>query len=94
MFTLNGRQYKDIEITYNDIADLEDKGIDIRKLDANKTFSTIRAIIAIAFGGNSELAGQEIQLHIVNGGSFEDLGEIVNKAVENSSFFQALKKNA
>jgi hypothetical protein len=92
MFKLNGKEYKDIEITYNVVADLEERGIDLQNLGKNKTLSTIRAIIAVAFNGNIEAAGHEINQHLLNGGKFEDLVQIVQKAVETSGFFQALSK--
>jgi hypothetical protein len=92
MFTLNGKQHQDIELTFNDVCNLQEKGIDIANLTAKNALPTIRGIIALRFGGNDVLAGQEIEQHIMNGGSFEDLAEIIKKAVEGSGFFQALNK--
>jgi hypothetical protein len=92
MFKLNGKEYKDIEITYNVVADLEERGIDLQDFGKGKALSTIRAVIAVAFNGNIEVAGHEINQHLLNGGKFEDLVQIVQKAVETSGFFQALSK--
>lgn len=99
MYTLNGKEYKDIQLTYNEVCKLDEKGIDISKIDINNAstfylFRVLRAIIAISFGGNDEIAGNEIEAHIVNGGKIEDLVEVLNKALANSGFFQALNKKA
>jgi hypothetical protein len=92
-YTLNGKTYKIPELTYNAVCDLEDKGINLLDLGKGKVkLGFIREIIALSFGGNSELAGIEIENHIKNGGSFEDLATVVAKSVENSGFFQALSK--
>jgi hypothetical protein len=93
MFTLNGKQHKDIELTFNDVCDLQEKGVDLTAMNPKNALPTIRAIISLRFGGNEQLAGIEIEQHLINGGTFEDLAEIVKKAVEGSGFFQALRKN-
>ncbi len=92
MFKLNGKDYKDIELSFNDICELQEKGVDLASLNEKNALRTIRALISLRFNGNEEVAGNEIQAHIENGGSFEDLVGIIQKAVENSGFFQALNK--
>lgn len=92
MFRLNGKEYPDIELTFNDLCNLQERGIDITDPNQKNMFGTIRGVIAIRFGGNVEVAGREIEQHIVAGGSFQDVIEIVTKAVEKSGFFQALTK--
>lgn len=91
-FTLNGKKYDAIRITFNDVCDLQDMGVDLTKITKLNALPTMRAIISLAFGKDRELAGQEIEQHIINGGSIEDLTEIVKDAVEDSGFFKALNK--
>jgi hypothetical protein len=90
MFKLNSKQYPDIELTFNDICDLEEKGIDITDLSQKNMLSALRGVVAIRFGGNTVVAGKEIEDHIKNGGSMDDLVQVMVKAVEKSCFFQAL----
>ncbi len=90
MFELNGKKYQDIELTFNDICELEANGVDLTNLNQKNMLSALRAIIALRFNGNVALAGNEIEEHIKKGGTFDDLVKIVSTAVEKSGFFQAL----
>lgn len=90
-FVINGRKYKPVELGFNEICDMEDNGITLGDV-RSKPQSTARAYLALYFNGNKDVAGYEIQQHIVNGGSLEGLFDAFRESVENSGFFQAISK--
>lgn len=94
MITINGKTYNEAEITFNAICELESAGINI--MDIRKGgLGILRAYLALCIGniGAIDLAGEEIQAHIINGGDMNDLAKALSKAVEESDFFQALSKS-
>lgn len=94
-YTLNGKTYKVPELTFNVVCDLEDKGISLIDLEKQeKMFNFIREIIALSFNGDSVKAGNEIEAHVINGGSFEEIANILKQAIDNSGFFKALLSSA
>lgn len=93
-FKLNNKDYNAKKLDYNAVCDLYDLGTDISTLSNGINFSSIRNFIAVLiFNNDTELAGKEINDHIVNGGKLEDIVEIITKSVEDSGFFQALGKS-
>lgn len=95
MITINGKTYQEAELTFNAICELETAGINI--MDIRKGgLGILRAYLALCMGsiGAIDLAGEEIQNHIINGGKIDDLGKAFSKSVEESGFFQALSKSA
>ena len=88
---LNGKNYKMRELTFNSICKLEDMGISLTSLD-KKPLATIRAFIGLAVG-DLDKAGKELEAHIKNGGTLEDIMQDITDSVNNSGFFQALAAN-
>jgi hypothetical protein len=96
MIKINDKEYKEAEITFNNICALEDMGCSIQNILTN-TFSSARAYLALCMGGNKNamiIAGNEIEEHIKKGGELTDLLSAFAKAIEESGFFQALNKKA
>lgn len=91
MFNLNGKSYPAREIDFNMICDLEENGLSLEQIE-EKPMSMIRYYIAFCMKANKEIAGREIEGHLVNGGDLSDIAEVMNGAMENSGFFQALSK--
>lgn len=94
MIKVNDKEYKEAEITFNNICALEDMGCTVQNIFTN-TFSSARAYLALCMGGNKNamiLAGNEIEEHIKKGGELTDLIQAFGKAIEESGFFQALNK--
>ena len=87
---INGREYKIPKLNFNAMCELEDMGASFTEMD-KKVLSTVRAFLALAMGGDAEKAGKEIEAHIALGGSFDEIMDDINRAVEESDFFQALK---
>lgn len=92
-FKVNGKNYTAIPFTFNTICDLEDMGITLQQMK-DKAMSTLRAYFALCLDGDKELAGKELQEHIVSGGDMESIAVAMNIEIENSDFFQALNKKA
>lgn len=86
---INNKIYKIPELNYNTICILEEMGISLTDMD-KRVFSTVRGFVALAMDGNFEKAGEEIEEHLNNGGSLDEILEEINKAVEESGFFQTL----
>lgn len=93
MLRINGKDYKEAEIDFNAVCELEDMGIKIFNLKGVSGAKIARAYAALCMGGADmlDLAGVEINNHIINGGKLEAITEAFGKAVNESGFFQALK---
>lgn len=89
--TINGRDYKAKELDFNFVCELGENGIDIADI-GKKILPTVRVYVAYCMGVDAEIAGMEINEHIVNGGDFNEFTETFNEKAESSDFFQALSK--
>lgn len=90
-FVINGKEYKSKPFDFNLVCDLEDMGISLSEAD-NKPMSLIRAYFSICTGKGKEYAGKEMECHIINGGDFESLTQVMAKEMEMSDFFRNLNK--
>lgn len=86
---INNKKYKIPELNFNTICMLEEMGVQLPEID-KRIFSTIRGFVALAMDGDFEKAGKEIEEHIKNGGSFDEILKEINSAVEGSGFFQTI----
>lgn len=89
IFTINGKTYRAKPFDFNLLCDMEDMGVSVG--EKSKSLSMLRAYLAICAGKDNEFAGEEINQHIINGGSLESAFEALKKEMEASDFFQALK---
>lgn len=96
MLRINGKDYQELEIDFNAVCELEDMGIKIFNLKGVSAAKIARAYAALCMGGAEmlDVAGTEINQHIINGGKLEIITEAFGKAVNESGFFQALKATA
>lgn len=96
MLKINGKDYKEAEIDFNAVCELEDMGIKIFNLKGVSGAKIARAYTALCMGGADmlDVAGVEINNHIINGGKIETITDAFGKAVNDSGFFQALKATA
>lgn len=90
-FTINGKDYRSKEIDFNFVCDLEDNGVSLASAN-EKPMSMVRAYFALCAGRNKEYAGKEMQEHVLNGGDFDEIMEVMGAEMEASGFFQALSK--
>ena len=95
-FTINNRRYEAKEFDFNLVCDLQEMGVDILDIASiRKTPTTIiRSYLALCMDGDKEIAGVEMQNHIVGGGNFDEILNVIMKKMEESDFFQALSKEA
>ncbi len=90
-FTINGKRYDAKPFDFNTVCDLEDSGVSLAQM-RSKPMSMVRAYFALCFNGSTEDAGKEIQAHVVSGGDFNALYEVMGAEMNDSDFFQALNK--
>lgn len=91
-FTLNGTEYKALEFDFNLICDLEDMGITMESMQS-KAMNFIRSYISLCIGKGREYAGQEINAHIIGGGSLDEIMGVIGDVMGESDFFRALSKD-
>ena len=87
---INNKEYNIPELNFNAMCKLEEMGVNFMDME-NKTLSTVRGFLALAMDGDLEMAGNELEQHLVVGGNVEDVVAEIGKAVEASGFFLALK---
>lgn len=93
-FTLNNKRYEAREFDFNLICDLQEMGIDILDMSSMRKnpIVAIRAYASLCIGADKDVAGEEIQAHVVNGGGFDEILTAMQKMMEESDFFRALNK--
>lgn len=91
-FTVNGVTYVARPFDFNLLCDLEDMGSSANNL-GNNTMSTARTYFALCSGLDKVSAGAELQAHIIKGGNFAELIDVMLKEMDESDFFQAMTKN-
>lgn len=92
-FKVNGKTYKQKELDFNAMCDLEQMGGSVIELKS-KSMSFMRAYLAFCGNMSEEEAGNEIMAHLQNGGKFDEISKALNDAVKDSGFFRALKEGA
>lgn len=91
-FTINGTEYEGAKYDYNTHCDLKDMGVDIVKFNRNPE-GVVRAYLAVSSGMDLKMAGEEINQHIISGGSLDGVINALADEINKSGFFQALKGN-
>lgn len=86
-FELNGKEIKAKEFDYNLMCDMEEMGFNIDEF-GNKPMNSLRGYIALCKNCSLEKAGQEINAHVVNGGSLEDILDVMMNKLTNADFFR------
>ena len=92
-FTINKKEYNAKPFDFNLICDLEDMGVSVADI-ARKPIATVRAYFALCVNGGKEVAGKELEEHLKNGGSLEDIMSVMSAEMDESDFFRSLAKNA
>ena len=90
-FVLNGNTYPVKDMGVNMLCDFEEMDISMGDMQ-KKSMSFIRAYIAMCMKETPERAGKEIEQHLVNGGTLDEIMDVIKTAMEESDFFRALQK--
>jgi len=90
-FSVNNHLYQAREFTFNLLCDLEDQNLSLDEID-RKPMSLVRVYLAFCGNISKEKAGEEIEKHVENGGSFNDVIEAMSEQMQNSGFFRSLNK--
>lgn len=91
--TINGKYYKDVDMDFNTVCEMEGMGIPITNIEGN-VLSAARAYAAICMHKSLKAAGAEIEAHVLAGGSMKDIYEAFGRKVEESGFFRSLRESA
>ena len=92
-FTINNRVIQAKEIDFNFVCMLEVEGIELARM--GKSFmNIIKVYVSYCMGVDSDVAGNEINQHMINGGNLNELTEILSKKMDESDFFHAMQKSS
>lgn len=89
--TINNHLYPAKPFDFNLLCDLEEQGLSLEDVD-KKPMSLIRTYLSFCAGIDKESAGKEIESHVIAGGNFDSVTEVIAKEMEESGFFRALQK--
>lgn len=92
-FKLNGKEYNAKGFTFNTVCELEDCGFSMGDMQ-RKPMSMVRAYLSICLNTSLEVAGKEMEEHIVSGGNFEEIMKVITEEMNDSDFFRNLNKRA
>lgn len=92
LFKLNGKSIVAKPFDFNLVCDLEDMGVSLDDL-FKKPMSMVRAYVSACVGCAPEVAGEEMEAHIISGGNFQEIIDMIAKLLEESDFFRALGQN-
>lgn len=87
---INEKEYELRKIDFNAVCELEDLGFSPLKI-GDKSFSSIRALVAFIAKCDIFKASKEIENHIAKGGKLDDFYPLITM-VTNSDFFRNLSK--
>ena len=90
-FTINGKTYVARNFDFNLICDLEDMGIKVEEM-GQKPNSVIRAYFTLCSGVDKAYAGAEMEAHVMNGGDFTEVSEVIYDKMQESDFFRTLNQ--
>lgn len=92
-FELNGIKYEAKEIGFNEVADLQDMGVDL--FGSRNALASVRGYVAICMGVTLEEAGKEIEKEIVSNGVkiadlITEIATLMTEKVAESDFFRTI----
>lgn len=90
IFTINEKKYTSKPFDFNMVCDLEDLGISIADLGKKQT-AFLRAYFSLCANVDLNVAGKEIETHIIQGGNLDELMKAVEFEIDESDFFRHLQ---
>ena len=89
-FNLNGITVVAKEFDFNALCELDNYGVSMQDI-GSKPMAFVRAYVAYCMNDSIEMAGQNINDHVINGGKLDDIFGVINTEMEKSGFFRALE---
>lgn len=91
-FTLNDKRYEAKDFDFNLVCDMQEMGVDMLDMGnlRKNLFPALRVYVALCMEVDKDIAGSEIQAHVIKGGGFDEIMEAMQKKMEDSDFFRAL----
>lgn len=86
-FTVNGKTYLPMEFDFNTICEFDEMGISISEI-AKKPTASARAYLALYHDNDKSWAGNELQAHLLSGGTLEPILEAFGESLTESGFFR------
>lgn len=90
---INGKTYQGAEMTFNNVCRMEEMDAPVT-LGQKVSFSLMRGYLALCMNTSKENAGEELEKHILSGGTFDELSDAMAEAIETSDFFRKLQETA
>lgn len=87
---INEKEYELRKIDFNAVCELEDLGMSIIDIK-DKTFKSIRALVAFVMKCDLDKAGKEVESHLANGGKIKDFTPLF-EMISESDFFRNLSQ--
>lgn len=89
---MNGKEFRLPDIGFKEVLALENSGINLLE-SKEKPLNMLVGVLSLAIG-DFEQAALEVENFVASGGDLKDVLSPISKAIEDSSFFQSLAKNA
>lgn len=89
-FTINEKKYISKPFDFNLVCDLEDLKISMTDLSKKQT-AFLRAYFSLCANMDLNVAGKEIETHIIHGGNLDELMKAVEFEIDESDFFRHLQ---
>lgn len=90
---INGKTYQGAEMTFNNVCRMEEMDAPVT-LGQKVSFSLMRGYLALCMNTSKENAGEELEKHILSGGTFDELSDAMAEAIETSDFFRKLQETS
>lgn len=91
-FTINGKNYNAKGFDFNLLCDMEDLGVSMDTM-TSKPMSAVRAYFSMCADTTPDIAGKEMEAHMVSGGQLDEIMETMLEMMNESDFFRALSKD-
>jgi len=91
-FTINDKQYTAKPFDFNLVCDLEDAGVQLSEI-SSKPMSAVRAYFTLCSELDKDVAGLELQAHMIGGGKIDEIVDAMNAELKESDFFRAISKD-
>lgn len=92
VIVINGKSYPTAELDFENVCKMEDFGASLTDAES-KPMNVMRGYLALCMKSIPDLAGKELEAHILSGGNFTELADALKEAIDDSGFFQALIKS-